>query len=315
LPELVARTDEFFAARQLRGEIILVNDASPDATWSVVEELARAHSSVVGVDLMANQGQALATLCGIAHSRGRLVATMDDDLQQWPEDLAKLLAALNDHPEWDAAIGTWRRDHATLVRRLGSWVHAAADRYVHGTPAGFRHTSFRMMRRPLADALIEHETRTPVLGPMIRQLSTQVHNVEVRHSERRNGRSTITLRASVNRVITNVIHGTTLPLRLLSRLGAFAAALSVFLAAFFIARWAAGIQTPPGWASQLLITVFFGGMCLLGIGIIGRYLGLIVEETRGRPKWTVRTVLDVGRLTELQLENEPRSEPPEADSA
>src|SRR5207247_2700766 len=108
LPELVARTDAFFATRQLRGEIVLVNDASPDATWTVIQELARTHGSVVGIDLMANQGQALATLCGIAHARGRLVATMDDDLQQWPEDLANLLAALDAHPDWDAAIGTWR---------------------------------------------------------------------------------------------------------------------------------------------------------------------------------------------------------------
>jgi len=112
-----------------------------------------------------------------------------------------------------------------------------------------------------------------------------VYNVEVRHSERPHGGSTITLRESARRVINNIVHGTTLPLRLLSRLGVVAAGLSVLLGVFFIARWAAGIQTPPGWASQLLLTVFFGGMCLLGIGIIGRYLGVIVEETRGRPKW------------------------------
>jgi hypothetical protein len=150
---------------------------------------------------------------------------------------------------------------------------------------------------------------------MVRQMSSQVYNVEVRHSERPHGGSTITLRESARRVINNIVHGTTLPLRLLSRLGVVAAGLSVLLGVFFIARWAAGIQTPPGWASQLLLTVFFGGMCLLGIGIIGRYLGVIVEETRGRPKWAVRKVLDVGRLAELPLDDatlEPRSE---ADSA
>jgi len=156
-----------------------------------------------------------------------------------------------------------------------------------------------LMRRPLADALVEHQTRTPVLSPMVRQLSSQVYNVEVRHSAREHGGSTITLRESVRRVITNVVHGTTLPLRLLSRLGAAAAALSVILTVFFVARWAVGIQTPPGWASELLLILFFGGMSLLGIGIIGRYLGVIVEETRGRPKWGVRRVLDSRRVAEL----------------
>jgi dolichol-phosphate mannosyltransferase/undecaprenyl-phosphate 4-deoxy-4-formamido-L-arabinose transferase len=312
---LVARTEAFFTARPIRGEIVLVNDASPDATWSVIEELARSHNCVVGLDLMSNHGQALATLCGIAHARGRLVATMDDDLQQPPEELGKLLDALDTHPEWDAAIGRWDRDQAKVSKRFGSWLHAAVDRYVQGTPGSFRHTSFRVLRRPLADALVEHETRTPVLSPLIRQLSGQVHNVDVEHAERPYGTSTITLRESVNRVTTNIIHGTTLPLRILSRLGAAAAAFSLLLAAFFIARAAAGIQTPPGWASQTLITVFFGGMCLLGIGVIGRYLGVIVEETRGRPKWAVRTVLDVGRLTELPLEEGSLDGPSEADTA
>ena len=299
LDDLVRRTEAFFAERKLRGEIILVNDSSPDDTWSVIERLTRAHQSVVGIDLMTNEGQALATLCGIAHARGRFVATMDDDLQQWPEDLGKLLDALDEHPDWDAAIGSWDRDHNTLSKRFGSWMHARVDHYVHGTPRGFRHTSFRLMRRPLADALVEHQTRTPVLSPMVRQLSSQVYNVEVRHSAREHGGSTITLRESVRRVITNVVHGTTLPLRLLSRLGAAAAALSVILTVFFVARWAVGIQTPPGWASELLLILFFGGMSLLGIGIIGRYLGVIVEETRGRPKWGVRRVLDSRRVAEL----------------
>jgi dolichol-phosphate mannosyltransferase/undecaprenyl-phosphate 4-deoxy-4-formamido-L-arabinose transferase len=315
LPELVRRTDAFFAERKVRGEIVLVNDASPDDTWSVVEELARVHHSVVAIDLMTNEGQALATLCGIAHARGRFVATMDDDLQQWPEELGKLLDALDEHPEWDAAVGSWPRDHAKLSKRIGSWLYARIDHYVHGTPRGFRHTSFRLLRRPLADALVEHETRTPVLSPMVRQLSSQVHNVEVRHSEREHGSSTITLRESLRRVMNNIIHGTTLPLKLISRLGAVAAALSLLLASFFIVRWAVGIQTPPGWVSQLLATVFFGGMCLLGIGIIGRYLGVIVEETRGRPKWTVRRVLAVGRLAELPSDPPAVAPDPEAETA
>src|SRR5262245_499718 len=161
LPDLVSRTEAFFAERKLRGEIVLVNDSSPDNTWSVIEELIRSHHAVVGIDLMTNERQALATLCGIAPARGPFVATMDDDLQQWPEELGKLLDALDEHPEWDAAVGTWSRDHTTMTKRFGSWLHAKVDHYVHRTPPGFRHTSFRLLRRPLADALVEHQTRTP----------------------------------------------------------------------------------------------------------------------------------------------------------
>jgi dolichol-phosphate mannosyltransferase/undecaprenyl-phosphate 4-deoxy-4-formamido-L-arabinose transferase len=291
LPELVQRTETFFLERELRGEIVIVNDASPDGSWSVVQRLAAAHPTVVGIDLLTNHGQARATLCGIAHARGELVATMDDDLQQWPEDLGRLYDALAEHPEWDAAIGTWGRDQPSLAKRLGSWVHAAVDQYAQGTPKGFRHTSFRMMRRPLADALCEHDTRTPVLGPLVRQLSSEVHNVEVRHSPRSVGSSTITLRESIDRVVTNIIHGTTLPLRILSRLGVFAAVVSALLSAVLFINWIFGAHHSPGWASVFLATTFFGGMCLIGIATIGRYLSVVLEETRGSPKWAVRRVV------------------------
>jgi hypothetical protein len=294
LPDLVERTEAFFARRQLCGEIVIVNDASPDGTWSVVQRLADAHPSVVGIDLLTNHGQARTTLCGIAHARGEFVATMDDDLQQWPEDLERLYDALAEHPEWDAAVGTWSRDQPSLAKRVGSWAHAAVDRYAYGTPKDYRHTSFRMMRRPLADALVEYDTRTPVLGPLIRQLSSQVYNVEVRHSPRTLGSSTITLRESLDRVITNIVHGTNLPLRLLSRLGVFAAVLSCLLSAVLLVDWLLGSHRTPGWASVFLAVTFFGGMCLIGIATIGRYLSVVLEETRGSPKWAVRRVVAAG---------------------
>jgi hypothetical protein len=156
-----------------------------------------------------------------------------------------------------------------------------------------------MMRRPLADALVEHETRTPVLSPLVVQLSSQVHNVEVRHSERRHGTSTITLRESIDRVVTNIIHGTTLPLRILARLGAAAAFLSTVAAAVLLGLWSVGTRATPGWASVFLATTFFGGMTLIGIATIGRYLSVIVEETRGRPKWAVRRVVGADDVAEV----------------
>ena len=136
------RAQASFAERELCGEIVLVDDASPDSTWSVIGELTRDHPGVVGLDLPTNHGQARATLCGIAHARGRFIATMDDDLQHWPEDLGVLYDALEEHPDWDAVVGTWPHDHPELIKRFGSWLHSTVDRRIQGTPKGFRHSSF-----------------------------------------------------------------------------------------------------------------------------------------------------------------------------
>jgi glycosyltransferase involved in cell wall biosynthesis len=271
-------------------EVVVVNDASPDDTWERLEALAPLHPELVAVDLLANRGQALATLCGLAHARGDLVATMDDDLQHPPEELPRLLEALIAHPRWDAAVGTWPRDGGAL-RAVGSWFFARIDRIAHGTPKGFRHTAFRVMRRPLVDALLSHESRTPLFGPLLTQLSSEVHNLPVAHDARKHGSSTISLRAAASSVVANLIHGTTLPLRLLSRLGLICAGLALALAIIFLTRWALGADTPPGWASVFLAAVFFGGAALFGLGLLGEYIGLIIQEVRRPPRWSVRRVI------------------------
>jgi glycosyltransferase involved in cell wall biosynthesis len=271
-------------------EVVVVNDASPDDTWECLLALAPQHPELVAVDLLANRGQALATLCGLAHARGDLVATMDDDLQHPPEELPRLLEALAAHPRWDAVVGTWPRDHGPL-RAFGSWVFARIDRLAHGTPKGFRHTAFRVIRRPLVDALLRHETRTPVFGPLLVQLSSEVHNVPVSHAERARGASTVALRKAASIVAANMIHGTTLPLRLLSRLGLLCAGLALVLAIVFLTRWALGADTPPGWASVFLATVFFGGVALFGLGLLGEYTGMVIQEVRRPPRWSVREII------------------------
>jgi glycosyltransferase involved in cell wall biosynthesis len=318
LPELLDRLRG--ALQGVDYEVVVVNDASPDGTWALLESLAASHPELVAVDLMANRGQAMATMAGLAHARAPLVATMDDDLQQPPEDLPVLIEALDANPRWDAVIGRWERDHSSLFRRFGSWLYGASDRMSHGTPKGFRHTSFRLLRRRLVDALLEHETRTPVLGPLIVQLSGEVHNVDVGHEERRHGRSTMTLTETVTRLLTNVVHGSAFPLRLISRIGVGTAVLAIALAAFFFLRWLFGAETPLGWASVFVATTFFGGVILFAIGVLGEYTSVIVREVRRPPRWTVRSLLrsadgspggrphdgDGGRLARRETGDDPR---------
>lgn len=287
--ELVERLVSVLRVRNRPFEIVVVNDASPDDTWEILRTAAGRHQELVAIDLLHNHGQARATICGLAHSHGRLVATMDDDLQQPPEELPKLIEAIEEHPDWDAVVGAWPRD-STILRNFGSVVHALMDRLAHGTRLGFRHTTFRVMRRPVVDSLVAHRTRTPVMSPLVSQVVDRIHNVDVEHRSRPYGRSTITIRESVSRVLTNFLHGSTLPLQWLSRFGLLAAFGSLALAAFFFARWAMGVQTPPGWASTFLTTAFFGGAILFGIGLLGEYMKIIMEEVRRPPRWSIRQV-------------------------
>ena len=308
LPELADRVLVTFDALGVAGELVIVNDHSPDDTWEVLTGLAARDDRIRGVDLLSNHGQAQATLCGLSLACGELVATMDDDLQQQPEDLTLLLEALRERPDLDCVVGSWPRDQPRGTKRLGSWVHGRVDHIVHGTPASFRHTSFRLMRRPVVNALVGHETRTPVLGPLVSQTAGNIDNVQVRHFDRARGHSTIGLRESVSRVVTNAVHGTEWPLHAITAIGIGSSFFSFALGMIFFVRWVLGVSTPPGWASVFSATVFFGGLILLAIGTIGRYLAVILQETRGRPKWAVRTTTSAGGgdvLRAVELDEEP----------
>lgn len=288
LEALVARLHATLEELDMTFEVILVNDASPDETWATICRLAAQHPETLrGIDLLHNHGQHVATMCGLAHARGGLVATMDDDLQHPPEELPKLLGALAEYPDWDAVMGRWGRDQG-MVRNLGSRIHAWADRLANGTPRGVRYSAYRLMRRPVVDAMVAHRTRLPVVGPLLTSVTSRVHNVPVRHDPRAVGRSNFRVGHGVGAVMANVVQGSTLPLRVMSGFGLMVAATAFFLGGVFLLRAVTGSATPPGWASVFLATVFFGGVILVQIGLLGQYVHVIVQEVRQPPRWDVR---------------------------
>lgn len=287
LPELAAAIVDMFEAREQTFEIILVNDSSPDDTWDVIRKLSSDDPRIRGIDLLHNHGQPMATMCGLASARGRLVATMDDDLEHRPDQLGTLIAALEDHRDWDAVVATWPIRRSGL-RDLGSRIHAAADRIAWGTPTGFRHTAFRVMRRPVCEALVAHNTRLPVVGPMLHRVSSRVHNVEVETGQRLYGASGFTIGDGVRRVVQNFASGSTAPLKAISALGLVLALAAFVIGGGLLLRWAIGADSPSGWLSVMLATIFVGGMNMLAFGILGSYVDIIVREVRQPPRWSVR---------------------------
>jgi dolichol-phosphate mannosyltransferase/undecaprenyl-phosphate 4-deoxy-4-formamido-L-arabinose transferase len=287
LPALTGQLRELFTHRGVTYEIIVVNDASPDETWSVIQSLAHDDDHIVGIDLLNNHGQPTATMCGLAAANGQLVATMDDDLEHRPDQLGILLDTLTSRTDLDAVVATWPVERS-VARDLGTRIHALADRIAWGTPKGFRHTAFRLMRRPVCDAIVDHRTRTPVVGPILTQVSGRVENVEVEHGTRSHGASGFTVREGVQRVVRNFTAGSTAPLKLISALGLILAFAAFAFGGILLLRWVFGAQSPAGWLSVMLATVFVGGTNLLAFGILGSYIDLIVREVRRPPRWAVR---------------------------
>ncbi len=269
-------------------EVLLSDDNSPDHTWEVIKEICRKDPRVRGYRLMANEGQPKSTLCGLAHAAGEIVATMDDDFQHDPDDLPKLIQALEAHPEMDCVIGAFEEKQHRAWRNWGSLVIRRVVTHSYHLPAGVRSTAFRAMRRPVVDAILAHRLMSPSIPVLLYGSTQKVMNVTVRHAPRRDGRSNYTLSKLVRQALDNICYSSMLPLRMISVLGAALCALSFLLTVYFLAKYLLGVVREPGWTTLVLLITFFSGSVLLALGVIGEYMVRILREVRVRPMFFVR---------------------------
>jgi len=298
LEELVARIDQVMD-QEVKGEyeLILVNDCSPNsATWKMVVRIASQYSCVRGFDLLYNVGQFRATLCGLKHARGDFCIIMDDDLQHPPEELPKLISAINQSEDLLCVMGSYESKKHGMLRNLGSMSFHKLLSWLYDKPSNIQTSSFRIMRRTLVDAILVYKTAKPQMGPMIVSLTKKIDNVSVRHEPRQQGQSGYSLRKLISSGFDNIINSSTLPLRFFSMIGFLSASGSILLSIYFLFRkLSVGINLE-GFTSQILLIIFFGGMTLAGIGLLGEYIARIISETTGPEQFRIKEI--VGQIND-----------------
>ena len=175
LDELCARLTKLFdTVLKESFEIILVNDASPDDSWEVITSLHQKNPKVKGINLSRNFGQHSATICGFAHARGDYVITLDDDLQHPPEEIPKMVQAMQENPQIDVVMGSFISKKHSLIRKLGTSLMNRLTSYISGKDPKLRLTSFRLMRAALVREVLQIQDQNPRLGYMILKLTKNI---------------------------------------------------------------------------------------------------------------------------------------------
>jgi dolichol-phosphate mannosyltransferase/undecaprenyl-phosphate 4-deoxy-4-formamido-L-arabinose transferase len=270
-------------------EILLLNDASPDqVTWPAIRRIAAAAAEVRGIDLLFNTGQFRTIICGLEQARGRYVIMLDDDFQNPPEEIPKLVAAMQASPELDCIMGEYQEKHHGMVRNFGSYLYRQLLARLYGMPSSIKLTSFVIMKRELARAMCLHRTVSPVIGQLIYRTTSRVANTPVEHSDRIAGESGYSFTQLVRILFDNLFSASVLPLRLVSYLGLTAAFAAFFLAVYYLVKYYVGGIGAPGFMTLVILIIFFGGMTLLSIGLIGEYLIRIIAEVRRPPRFVIR---------------------------
>jgi len=289
LEELAARIGGVFANRKETFELVLVNDASPDdVTWPKIEELAARFPWVRGFDMLYNVGQFGAIVCGLEQALGEFIITMDDDLQHPPEELPKLINAIHEHPDMVCVMGLYETKRHSWFRNLGSHLFGFILNRTYGKQSTVRTSSFRIMRRELAEAITRYRTARPLLGSMTIQLTRKIMNVPVAHHPRPHGRSGYSLLRLVRCTLDAIIYKSTLPLRFFSFFGFCTAAVAFLLGFIVFVEWMFGRILVAGYASIVLTIAFFSGTILMGIGVVGEYIARVISEVSGPPRYQVR---------------------------
>lgn len=292
LGELVRRMVAVMDPLGREYEIVLVNDGSADASWASIVELADAHERVRGLELMRNYGQHNALLAGIRAARCETVVTIDDDLQNPPEEVPKLLSELE--RGHDVVYGTASRLHYGLWRGLGTRLTKLALRGVVGSDVAARVSAFRAFRTELRGAFAEYNGPHVSIDVLLSWGARTYGWVEVEHDPRNEGESSYTFGRLATHAL-NVLTGfSTRPLRFASLVGLAFTLFGVAVLVLVVVRYFVSGDTPVGFPFLASVIAIFSGAQLLTLGIIGEYLARMHMRLLDRPPYTVREEVGAG---------------------
>jgi glycosyltransferase involved in cell wall biosynthesis len=266
----IDRTVEVFRDAGLRLELILVNDGSEDRSWEVIAEKARTTSGVVAVDLLTNYGQHHANVVGLRESTGDYVITMDDDLQNPPDQALLLIERAMEG--YDVVFGRFETKQAAGYRRLGSRMIGLINRRVFGQPANLSVSNFRILRRDVVQRIIGSRTAHPYITGQALMYSSNPANVDVRHDPRPVGSSNYNLLRIVRLVATILFSYSSFPLRLGALLGFVVAGLSFLFGAYLVVDRVVTGSRVPGWTSLMVLMSIFNGFSIMLLSILGEYV-------------------------------------------
>jgi undecaprenyl-phosphate 4-deoxy-4-formamido-L-arabinose transferase len=292
LEALIAAISDALVPLGVRYEVVLVNDYSPDQSWTVIEQLCHRHANVVGVDLRRNFGQDNAILTGVRLARGQYIAVMDDDLQHDPKDIPSLVRGLEAGS--DVVYAQFWKKRQKFWKNLGSWSAGKVAEWVLNKPRDIYLSPYKVFRREVAELICNYHGAEPYIDGLLLQVTSRITQVPVEHRPRYSGKSTYTLWESV-RIWTRIAFSLSVkPLRLVTVLGLAFSVLGVLLGIAVVLYRLLSPESFPesttGWASLIIAVLFLGGIQMIFFGILGEYAGRTYLRVNDQPQTAIRVI-------------------------
>jgi len=272
-------------------EVVFVDDGSSDASVAELREQFERRPDVTRVVLLArNAGQHLAILAAFAHSRGTYVITLDADLQNPPEEIARLIAAMDAGADYVGTIRKTRRD--VLWRKAASRLMNRLRERTTSIRITDQGCMLRGYHRSVVDALnhcTEMSTYVPALAFTFARHPVEI---EVAHAERAVGQTKYSLYRLIRLNFDLMTGFSVAPLQFFSMAGGVIALSSLILVVYLVIRRLIVGPEAEGLFTLFAIAFFLIGVALIGLGVVGEYVGRIYEQVRQRPRYMVAAVLE-----------------------
>jgi glycosyltransferase involved in cell wall biosynthesis len=285
LPELVRRLTAALEGITADHEIVLVEDGGGDGSWDVIEGLAAADARVRGILMSRNYGQHNALLCGIRAARFDVTVTLDDDLQNPPEEIHRLVDLLGEGS--DVVYGTPLNERHGFLRNQASQITKLALQSAMGADTARNVSAFRAFRTRLRDAFAAYRGPYVSIDVLLTWGTTRFAHVLVEHQPRRIGESNYTLRKLTSHAFNMMTGFSTLPLQVASMVGFVFTLFGLLILAFVLFNFLVNGSAVPGFAFLASIVSIFSGAQLFALGIIGEYLARMHFRTMDRPTYLV----------------------------
>ena len=271
-------------------EILFVDDGSHDATLAAILLAHREDARIRCISLSRNFGKEAALSAGLDHAAGQVVVPLDVDLQDPPEVIGTMLARWREG--YDVVYGVRRnRLSDTLPKRLTADLYYRAHNWLSTDKIPEHAGDFRLLDRRVVDVIRRMPERNRFMKGLFAWAGFRQAAVEYDRARRERGETKFNYWRLWTLAIDGITSGSTVPLRVWSYLGAIVAIVSLVYAAYVAVRTIAFGGDVPGYPSLMVATLFFGGVQLISLGVLGEYVGRILVETKHRPIYVVRETI------------------------
>jgi len=285
LEELAGRIIAVFSSLNKRCEVIFVDDESFDRSWEVLKELRRKNPEIIKIiRLRRNFGQHNALMCGFHYCRGKYVITLDDDLQNPPEEIPSLIEKADKGNE--VVYGIYRKKAHNPVKNFGSRLIGWYYRRVFGMDN--RISAFRLISKDIVERIINYDKNFTYIDGLISWNTSSIGEADVTHSPRKRGRSGYSIAKIMKLAFNMLTNFSAFPIRIVSMLGLIFALFGFGLGIYFFCKALIANIPVTGYASLIVAVTIFSGVQLLTIGVIGEYIARVHININKKPQYVIK---------------------------